>query len=141
MCEILLEDLIGVQIGSAINEKACELVIHYFPLVTKKWAKKRVRRLVETTIQFDEEESYDDNATVAGKWKTMIMTQAVRATKLIFEQGSTAEQEACSASSEGEGIVGGGGAELRASVVYVRGSVSSHVVWRRQYIEHICVHM
>jgi len=91
---MFLEDLVGVQYGPVSGGKACELTIHLFPLVTRILAKKKVRRLVEVVVRFDNAEDLKDNEDEAALWKSKILWQANKACTEIFEQTDVVQYEA-----------------------------------------------
>ena len=100
--EILLEDLVGIEVLQSPPpnyENACEFLIHIFPLITKMFARRKVRQQLKITIHFDVYESFKDNLSAAHEWKTAVLLQAQRAMKVIFEQ--VEDKTSCRNSLEG----------------------------------------
>ena len=84
-CEVLLEDLIGVNVLiDQISKRACKLTVHYFPIVSKR-EKRAQRKLSQMSVFFDKEEDSRDNLKKASEWKTKVLLQTERSVKQTFE--------------------------------------------------------
>ena len=85
--EVLLEDLIGVQVQQkppAINPIACQIEIHYYPLVRSGLSRKKTRKFAVVVVQFDSATTFRDNLYTAVEWKKAIRLQCNRALRKIF---------------------------------------------------------
>ena len=90
---ILLEDLIGVSVLPEPlnkNESSCHLILNeYSPAKTlSDSCEKRTgsdRSLTRIGIDFDSEESFDDNHRVALEWKDAVLSECNKAVNKIFE--------------------------------------------------------
>ena len=91
-CEMYLEDLVGVQYTPVGGGKACEMSIHLFPLVTRTFAKKKARRLVEVVVRFGNTDNLKDNEDEAALWKSRILVMANKACMEIFEQTDSVQK-------------------------------------------------
>ena len=86
VCEILLEDIIGVCVSEVppVNRPlACEMNVHLFP-ITNPTAKKKVRNQYTAIIQFDGSKEFTENLQVAKEWKAAILLQKQRTLRNTF---------------------------------------------------------
>ena len=85
--EVLLEDLIGIFISPnppSNNLNACEMEVHYYPVLYSRSGSKQGRKQLVMTIQFDSEASLEDNTKVAKEWKLAILLESQKATRREF---------------------------------------------------------
>ena len=61
--------------------------IHMFPVITKKFTKKKIRKMADISLLFDQEKIFVDNLKLASEWKEQILSQVDIATQEAFEQG------------------------------------------------------
>ena len=86
--EILLEDLVGVTVlpkppDSNRKRQTCRLLVNEYPSVIQKG--KNNRELKSVWIDFDGEESFEENRRVAQEWKEAVLVECNRAVKKTFE--------------------------------------------------------
>ena len=86
--KILLEDLVGVTVlpnppDSNRNLETCRLIVNEFPPV-KIQEGKSSRQIKVVIIDFDEEESFEENHRVALKWKEVMLVECDRAVRKTF---------------------------------------------------------
>ncbi len=57
-----------------------------FPIFTKKFSKKKIRRLADISILFDRQKTFKENFETASTWKQRILNQADVAVRNTFQQ-------------------------------------------------------
>jgi len=61
--------------------------IHMFPVFTKKFTKKKIRKMADISLLFDQGKTFEENLKLASEWKERILSQTDIATQETFEQG------------------------------------------------------
>ena len=85
--EVLLEDLIGVQIEPnppSDNPGACELTVHYYPVLCNRAGKKQGRKQLMMTVQFSSESTREENVKMAEEWKKLILLETQKVIQREF---------------------------------------------------------
>ena len=86
MCELLLEDILGIQVSQtppASEPTTCEFNIYLYP-ISNPQAKKKTRIQYTAILHFSSSEQFVDNLKSASEWKTAILLQTQKAVKAAF---------------------------------------------------------
>ncbi len=85
--EVLLEDLLGIEIVSlppSNNPNACEVVVHYYPVLCNRSGKKQGRKLLTMPVQFSSEATLEENIKLAEEWKKLVLLETQRVIQKEF---------------------------------------------------------